>query len=408
MNFKKQDLIKILAGFLTGVLLLASPGLASSEKNRKTVDKIGNRDVGGKVMGFIPTMSINSEIQLGARLAAEFEQTAKLFDDPVANEYINRVGQKIVKNSDAKVPFHIKIVDTDEINAFALPGGYFYVNKGLILTADNEAELAGVMAHEISHVTARHAARMLTKAQVTQALLIAGMILMPPVSQGAAIGIQNGLGLGMNLTFLGITRDSEREADQLGLQYLWNSGYDPEAYLTFFEKLKAQEKNPPSRLAGWFRTHPTTNDRVSQAQNEMTYLPAKDEYTINTSEFDRVKNRILAIDNPVKLAGGENGPKDRKRPTLKRRTNSGDSTDGDEDRPSLKKDKPTLKRPGDRDSVGGDDDKGRPTLKRSSDPSSSDTESGGGDEAKGRPTLKRSAPDRDADAGKKDDKDKDK
>ncbi|MBI1745539.1 MAG: M48 family metalloprotease [Acidobacteria bacterium] len=350
-----------------GLVLLASPALAGSEKHRKTIDQIGNRDMGGKVLGIFPTMSINSEMQLGARAAAEFEQTAKLFDDPVVADYVNRVGQKIIKNSDAKVPFHIKIVDTDEVNAFALPGGYFYVNKGLVMAADNEAELAGVMAHEISHVTARHAARMMTKAQLTQLGLFAAMILMPPVSQATAIGLQNGLGLGMNLGFLGITRDSEREADQLGLQYLWNSGYDPDAYITFFEKLKAQEKNAPSRLAGWFRTHPSTNDRMTQAQNEMTYLPSKDEYVINTSEFDKVKNRILAIDNPVKLAGADGNSKDRKRPTLKRRTNSGEDREGDEDRPSLKKDKPTLKRPGDKDGGGAESDQGRPTLKKPSD-----------------------------------------
>jgi len=365
MTPRNKGLKKELALTLGMALLLSWPGLAGNEKHRKTVEKIGNRDMSGRVMGIFPVMSLNTEMQLGAQAAAQFEQTAKLFDDPVVAEYVNRIGQKIVKNSDAKVPFHIKVVDTDEINAFALPGGYFYVNKGLLLAADNEAELAGVMAHEISHVTARHAARMMTKAQVTQIGLLATMILLPPVSQAAAIGLQNGLGLGLNLTFLGITRDSEREADQLGIQYLWKAGYDPEAFITFFEKLKAQEKNAPSKLTGWFRTHPSTNDRVGQAQGELDFLPAKEEYTVNTSEFDKVKNRILAIDNPVKLAGGDGEKGGKKRPTLKRRTNSDGGDDGDEDKPSLKKDRPTLKRPGDTD-AGDEEDKGRPTLKRPS------------------------------------------
>jgi predicted Zn-dependent protease len=349
---KQQKVSRLVSVLALTVALVLSPSLFANDKYRKTVDQIGNRDVGGKVMGIFPTfMSLNSEMQLGARISAEFEQTAKLFDDPVVTEYVNRVGQQLVKHSDAKVPFHIKVVDTEEPNAFALPGGYFYVNKGLILMADNEAELAGVMAHEISHVTARHAARMLTKGQLVNIGLIAGQILMPPVSIPAAIGIQNALGLGLNLTFLGITRDSEREADQLGIQYLWNTGYDPEAFIAFFEKLKAQEKGASSRLAGWFRTHPSHTDRMAQAREELKYLPSKNEYVINTSEFDKVKNRIIAVDNPVKLAGGEGGAKEKRRPTLKRRTGGGDEPDPD-DRPTLKKDKkdrPTLKRPGDKD-----------------------------------------------------------
>lgn len=364
----KQNKISksVLSVLLVAVLLFPASLLAA--RKHGDVDKIGNRNVAGKVGGIVPIMvSLNSEMQLGAQAAAQVEQTVRLFEDPVVTEYINRIGQNLVKHSDAKVPFHIKVVDSDEINAFALPGGYFYVNKGLITTAENEAELAGVMAHEISHVAARHTARMLTKMQLTQIGLMATMIFAPPVSYGTATAIQNALGLGLNLTFLGITRESEKEADQLGIQYLWNTGYDPQAFISFFEKLKAQEKNPSSRLAGWFRTHPSVPDRMTRASEELKFLPAKEEYVVNTSEFDKVKSRILAIDNPVKLAnGGSTNPGDRKRPTLKRRTGGEGDSDPGEERPTLKKkdtkEAPTLKRPGEEK-----DTNDGPTLKRPGD-----------------------------------------
>jgi predicted Zn-dependent protease len=271
-----------------------------------------------------------------------------MVEDPVISEYVDRVGQNIVKHSDAKVPFHIKVVDTDEVNAFAFPGGYFYVNKGLILASENEAELAGVMSHEISHVAARHATERLSKAQILQFAAIPALFVGGYWTQ---VAIQNGLGLGINLELLGITRESEREADQLGIQYLWNSGYDPNAFVTFFEKLQEQEKSKPGKLAGFFRTHPYTVERIAFAMDEQRFLPEKDNYIVNTSEFDRVKARLLAIDN-AQRAEGAAAAADPKRPTLKRRTNTdgksddpADPDDGGKD--SQKKSRPTLKRPGD-------------------------------------------------------------
>lgn len=334
---------------------------AAADRKHGDIDKIGNRDVAGRIWGIFPNfISLEKEIEIGAQIAGQFEQTAKLLDDPVVVEYIDRVGQNIVKHSDAKVPFHIKVVDTDEVNAFALPGGYFYVNKGLILAAENEAELAGVMAHEISHVAARHATRRLSKAQILQFATIPIFIFGPPLGSLAGAGIYNALGLSINLGVLGITRESEKEADQLGIQYLWNTGYDPEAFVTFFEKLKAQEKEKPGKFAGFFRTHPSTDDRINLANQELKYLPPKPEYIVNSSDFDLVKARIVALDNPVKLEGGQTiGPAEKKRPTLKRRTAGGD--DGESERPTLKKEggkegdqergkeRPTLKRPGDKD-----------------------------------------------------------
>lgn len=320
------------------------PGIAG--RKHGDVKDIGNRTVSGRVYKVFPNfVSLEKEIALGNQVAGEFEQTAKMIDDPVVSEYIDRIGQNIVKHSDAKVPFHIKVVDTDEVNAFAFPGGFFYINKGLILSADNESELAGVMAHEISHVTARHATQRMSKGQILQIAAI------PAAFFGgywAQMGIQNALGLGINLELLGVTRESEREADQLGIQYLWNTGYDPNSFLTFFEKLQAEEKSKPGRLAGWFRTHPSTDDRIIAALAEQRYLPEKDNYIVDTSEFSRVKARLQSIDNSQKSEDSSNSP-EQKRPTLKRRTEEGgkqpDDNGGEEGTP--KKTRPTLKRPTD-------------------------------------------------------------
>jgi predicted Zn-dependent protease len=313
------------------------------------VENIGNRNINGGVYGVFPNfVSFDREIQLGAQASQEFEQTAKLVDDPVIFEYVDRIGQNIVRHSDAKVPFHIKVVDTDEVNAFALPGGYFYVNKGLIVASENEAELAGVMAHEISHVTARHATERMSKGQILYFAQIPAMIFL---GGWTGYAVQQALGLSINLELLGITRDSEREADQLGIQYMWNSGYDPNAFVSFFEKLQEQEKKKPGRFAGFFRTHPSTADRIMASLDEERYLPEKDEYVVNTSEFDRVKSRLIAIDNAAKDAGAGKNPLEKRRPTLKRKTSTDDPGAGDdpgkEEKPTLKRDKPTLKRPSD-------------------------------------------------------------
>jgi beta-barrel assembly-enhancing protease len=240
------------------------------------------------------------------------------------------------------------VVDTDEVNAFALPGGYFYVNKGLILAADNEAELAGVMAHEISHVTARHATERLSKAQILQFASIPAMFL----GGWTGYAIQNAMGLGINLELLGVTRASERESDQLGIQYMWNTGYDPNSFVTFFEKLQEMEKKKPGRFAVFFRTHPSPSDRIMASLDEERFLPEKDEYIISTSEFDRIKARLIAMDNAAKDAGAGKNPLEKRRPTLKRKTSGDDPGAGDDpnqkdEKPTLKRDKPTLKRPTD-------------------------------------------------------------
>ncbi len=343
---RRRRLGRTIASLLV-LMLLAPPVLAG--RKHSDVENIGNRKINGRVAGLFPNfVSLEREIQIGAQYAQMFEQTARLVEDPVVTEYIDKLGQKIVRNSDAKVPFVIKVVDTDEVNAFALPGGYFFVNKGLILEAENEAELAGVMAHEIAHVTARHATERMTKGQLLQFAAIPALFVGGYWTQ---VAIRQGLGLGLSLAVLGITRKSEAEADQLGTQYLWNTGIDPNGYITFFEKLLAKEKDKPGKFASFFRTHPPVENRISNVQEEISFLPAKEEYLVNTSDFDRVKSRLVQIDNKLATPGADAGT-GAKRPTLKRKTNTDRS---ERDKPTLKRDRPTLKRGDD------DDDDSKPS-----------------------------------------------
>lgn len=301
------------------------------------VNAIGNRGVGKGVNLY----SLEKEMALGKQAAQEVERSSKLVTDPVVTEYVNRVGQNLVRNSDAKVPFTIKVIDSDEINAFALPGGFFYVNSGLILRADEEAELAGVMAHEIAHVAARHGTKDATKGELMQFATIPLMILGPVGLAG--YGLYEGLNLAIPIGFLKFSRDHEREADYLGLQYMYKAGYDPNAFVSFFEKLEAEERRHPGSIPKIFSTHPPTPDRVQAAQEEIAnILPARDEYVVTTSEFDTVKARLRRIENKNKLDDTKKGDGE---PTLRTRTEqqqdkAGQQTqtgDDDSDRPTLKK-----------------------------------------------------------------------
>jgi predicted Zn-dependent protease len=302
--------------------------------SKEDVESIGNRNV-GKGVNFY---SLEKEIAIGKQLAQEVERSAKLVDDPVVVEYVNRVGQNLVRNSDARVPFTIKVIDSDEVNAFALPGGFFYVNSGLILRAQEESELAGVMAHEIAHVTARHGTKQATKGEILQLATIPLILLGP--GGWAGYGIYQGLNLAIPLTFLKFSRDAEREADFLGLQYMYKAGYDPNSYVTFFERIQADERRRPGTIPKVFSSHPPTPDRIQNTQKEIArILPARDSYIVTTSEFDQVKARLRSIMFSKKAK--DNDPN---KPTLRTRTEqqkdkkktSGDPSE-DDDRPTLKK-----------------------------------------------------------------------
>jgi len=323
----------------------AAMGSAPKEthnKNINDIDNIGNRNVGntGKSMG--NWYSIDTDVKLGKQYAMMVESNARMIQDPVIVEYVNRVGQNLVRNSDAKVPFTIKVVDSDDINAFALPGGFFYVNSGLILAADNEAELAGVMAHEIAHVAARHQTREMTRGNYVQMASTIPLIFVN--SWGVYEAASAAMSLAIPVTFMKFQRGFEGEADYLGLQYMYKAGYDPQAFIDFFEKVKALEKEKPGLLSKTFSSHPPTPDRIMKSQEEIrNVLPARPEYIVDTSEFDQTKARLAAFENRKKVLPKE----DINKPTLRRTEtaqngsgNGNGSADGStngngDDRPTL-------------------------------------------------------------------------
>jgi hypothetical protein len=323
--------------------------------NKKTLstnedpEMIGKRNINKGLWGKIAA-GTEKEVRAGRMLAAEVDKEAKFVDDPIITEYVNRVGQNIVLHSDAKVPFTIKVIDSDEVNAFALPGGFFYVNKGLVLAADNEAELAGVMAHEIAHVCARHAMENERKMQVLDYGLLAGMIL-----GGGIIGnvLYNTGGMIEGMAFLKFSRGAEEEADRLGVQYMWAAGYDPNAMATMFEKLEAKNKKKPGTISKLFMSHPAPPERRAAAIALAARFPEREEYVISSSEFQRVKNRLLRLSNARAsstgtIQGSDDGTPGR--PTLKRRMPTPDdstTTPDDQKKPdSSKPAPPSLKREG--------------------------------------------------------------
>jgi predicted Zn-dependent protease len=320
---------------------LPSPGEALDPHIKKgsedDVDAVGNRNIGGRGMG--NWYSTDWEIRNGKAYSMEIEKSAHMVTDPVVVEYVNRVGQNIVKNSDCKVPFTIKVIDSDEINAMALPGGFFYVNSGLILAADEEAELAGVMAHETAHVCAHHAARQMTKLNYAQI----GSIPLIIFTQGSwtGYGIYEASQLAIPIAFLKFSRTDEAEADWLGLQYMYKSGYDPQAFIQFFEKIDALEKHKPGTLAKVFADHPQTPDRISRSEDEIaTIMPARPDYVVTTSEFDDVKARLARIENKRKLNDGKGGNK----PTLRRAGGTNNDPNSPNSGSSTADDRPTLGR----------------------------------------------------------------
>jgi predicted Zn-dependent protease len=328
------------AGLALLAIVASLPLVPSSfaEDKKKDPDEIGNRDV-GKGVNFY---SLDKEIALGKQLAQEVERQAKIVEDPIVAEYVNRLGQNLVRNSDAKVPFTIKVIRSEEVNAFALPGGFFFVNSGLILKADNEAELAGVMAHEIAHVAARHGTRQATKGQ----LINYGSIPLIFLGGWTGYAIRQGLGVAIPIGFLSFSRGMEAEADLLGLEYMYKAGYDPSAFVDFFEKIQTLEKKKPGTMSKVFSTHPPTDDRIKKSQeNIQRYLKAKPEYVVTTSEFNDVKGRLYALENHRKV----DDSKDANRPKLRRNPNAGsgpiDDSSGDDTKQKTDSDeRPTLKR----------------------------------------------------------------
>jgi beta-barrel assembly-enhancing protease len=353
-----------IASGAAAVFLFSLAAFAGDNKQNDP-DQIGNR----KVDCSANFWSIEKEIALGKGYAMQIERQAKIIDEPQVAEYVNRLGQNLVRNSDAKVPFTIKVIDTEEVNAFALPGGFFYVNSGLILRADSEAELAGVMAHEIAHVAARHGTCQATVGEFMQLATI------PLIFYGGwtGYGLRQAMQLAIPMSYLQFSKAHETDADKLGLQYMYKAGYDPNAFVDFFEKLQQAEKKKPGTMNKVFSDHPPTGNRITSVQkNIQQYLKERPEYVVTTSEFNDVKAKLLAMHNRR-----ANDPVDPNKPHLNRGPGSSGSdkgnSGGDDDRPTLQR------RPGDMGSGGGstsgsssDDD--RPTLKKS--PSSDGSSTG--------------------------------
>jgi len=329
----------------------AAANPAAQKAPKYDVAQIGHRNIGTGLDFY----SLDREIALGHQLSMEVERSARLVTDPIVTEYINRIGQNLVRNSDARVPFTIKILDTDEVNAFALPGGFFYVNSGLILAADDEAELAGVMAHEIAHVAARHATKNMTRAQIWNMASVPLIFIGGPI----AYAISEVASIAIPMTYLKFSRDAEREADLLGLEYDYAAGYDPHAFVEFFEKLNIDGKKKQSALAKAFATHPMNADRIKAAQDEIRlYLPDRPEYLVNTSEFENVKARLISLENGRRM-GGVKGGNGNRPVLLKRSTSSSSSSDSDSSGASSQS-----------SSTAEPKDEGRPTLKRNPNPDS--------------------------------------
>lgn len=293
--------------------VISSPVIKSyHDHSIRDIEAVGDRNV-GCTRGFGNWYSIERQIAMGKEYSEHVEATTKFVKDPEITEYVNRIGQNLVRNSDSQVPFTIKVIDSDDINAFALPGGFFYVDSGLILAADSEAELAGVMAHEIAHVAACHAARGKTRGQLMNLASLPMMMIGGPIGYAA----YESMAIATPLTFFKFSRKFEAEADFLGIQYMYKAGYDPQALAAFFEKVKAMEKRPQNAVVKAFQTHPQTPDRIARTQQEIsTLLPPQTQYTVDTSDFQDVKSRLNKIQNRLRIERGHvNGPTLRRRPT---------------------------------------------------------------------------------------------
>jgi predicted Zn-dependent protease len=315
--------------------LLAVPQLSSgTSKSEQDVNEIGNRKV-----AHFSIISEEKEVAIGKQYAAEIDRTAKLVTDPVVTEYINRVAQNVARNSDLQLPLTVKVIDDPAINAFALPGGFLYVNSGLVLAADEEDQIAGVMAHEIAHVAARHWASQMTKQTILSFAMLP--LMLTPMSYPVYMGLSAGMDYGVPMAFLKFSRADEAEADYLGIQYMYKAGYDPNSYVAFFGKVIQEERRQPGSVPNIFMDHPPTPDRVVKAVEEIKeIIPKRDEYLVTTSEFNDVKARLQTVVASLKKEEKPGPTLKRRQPTddTTRTQNGGNTTTDDDDKP------PVLKR----------------------------------------------------------------
>ncbi len=324
---KKTLLFVIILAFL--VAFLSCPPEVHSTNNggqKDDVNKVGERKVAHRSI-----ISLEKEIAIGKQYASEIDRSAKLLTDPVVNEYVNRMAQNLARNSDLQVPLTVKVIDSPEINAFALPGGFLYINTGLLLAADGESQMAGVIAHEIAHIAARHWASQMTKATLLRYATIP--LIFIPMTYPVYILTIEGMNIGIPMAFLKFSRNDEAEADMLGLQYMYKAGYDPSAYITFFSKIIEEDRKNPGKVPTIFASHPPTPERILKSEERIrATLPKREQYLISTSEFDDVKERLRVVMTTSKKTGKEG-------PTLRRREGG---EEGSPEKPKEKEEKPPV------------------------------------------------------------------
>ncbi len=268
---------------LIAALTLHSAAFAGDKK--KDPSEIGDRNV-AKGLNFY---TLEQELALGKQLSIEVQRQAKIVDDPIISEYVNRLGQNLVRNSDVTFPVTFKLIEADEINAFTLPGGYIFINTALFELSGNEAELAAAIAHEIGHAAARHATRQASRDKLMNIGTLPLAILAGPAARLA-------MNAAMPMASMKFSREFENEADLLGIEYLWKAGYDPTASIDLFEALASTEKRQPGSVAKLFRSHPLTPDRIEKTQKNIDkLLPANAQYVLNTSEYEEVRSRLEEI-----------------------------------------------------------------------------------------------------------------
>ena len=302
MKASRWTVTLICAVFLSSAL----PGFAGDDK-KKDPNAIGDRKVAHRSL-----TSVEKEIAVGKQYANEIDQSARQIKDPLVSEYVNRLAQNLGRNSDLTIPLTVKVLDDPSLNAFALPGGFLYVNSGLILAADEESQVAGVVSHEIAHVAARHWASQQTKSMLMQLAMIP--LIFVPMSYPIYMGAMQGMQIGIPMVFLKFSRSAEAEADLLGLEYMYKAGYDPTAYVTFFSKIIEKERSSPGSMSAIFASHPPTPERILAAEeNIKTILPQREQYLVSTSEFEDVKARLQTIMTARKKDEKKDGPTLRKR-----------------------------------------------------------------------------------------------
>lgn len=272
--------------WLCGSSALASrPHIKKRSKSDANITAIGHR----RITHATNLYSLEREKQLGKALSEEVERTSKLLTDPAITEYVDRVAQTVAKNSDARMPITVRVIDSDSVDAFTLPGGYQYVSRGLLLRLAGEGELASVLARGIAHTALRSSTTLATRADILQISTV-------PLSNSApGNSFPSDAALAVPLTSLEMHRDDELDADYFGVQYLYKTGYDPECFLDFVQRIWGSGATA-TKVPAAFSAYPPLDERLAALRSEISkILPPRDGATVSTPEFDAFEERLRTI-----------------------------------------------------------------------------------------------------------------